>query len=121
MLARVEFHARVKRQHDQLAGGVAGERHPARPVGEREHERHAAEDALHPAAGRHRGDRRRLVLPEQHMVLEVDGVPLPECHLGDGDQLTLDLHGRAGEAELGEVPQARRLTPARVGDKVPHI
>ncbi len=43
VLADVEFHAGVQRQHDQLARRVAGERDPARPVGHRHDVRHAAD------------------------------------------------------------------------------
>ena len=49
VLADVELHPRVQRQHDQLARRVPGERDPAWPVRHRDDVRHAAERALHPA------------------------------------------------------------------------
>ena len=119
VLAHVELHARVQRQHDQLARGVPGEGDPARAVGQRDDERHAAEAALDAAAGVHRRQRRLLVLPQHHVVLEEDRVALrPGSISATGTSSPSTWRCELREAELGHVAQPRRLAPARVADHV---
>ena len=85
MLADVELHARVQRQDHELARRVTGERDPARAVGDRHDVRHAADRALRSAGRLERGERDRLVFPQQHVVLEVDPVLGRQGDLGDRD------------------------------------
>src|SRR5262249_19585674 len=73
---------------------------------------------LQPAAGVQRRERDRLVLPQQHVVLEVEAVLGVEVDLSDRDELALDLAGAAGEPELGHVAQPGCLTPAGIADLV---
>jgi hypothetical protein len=108
-------------QHDQFPRRVTGERHPAGALRHGHHERHPAQRPLEAAAGVQRGDRRVLVLPQHHVVLEEHRVALGQAEFGHRHQLTLDLAGAVGEAELGHVTQSRRLAPARVGDPVPLV
>ena len=71
-----------------------------------------------PPRDRHGGQRRALVLPEQHVVLEEHPVALGQVDLGHRHQLALDLAGAVGEPELGHVPEPGRLLPPRVADQV---
>jgi len=80
--------------------------------------RHAADRALHPAAGVHRRERDRLVLPQQYVVLEVDAVSRVQGDFRHGDKLAFDLAGTAGELELGHVAQPGGLAPPRIADLV---
>jgi hypothetical protein len=121
VLAHVELHARVQRQHHQLAGRVTGERDPAGAVGDRHDVRHAADRALHSAGRLEGGERDRLVFPEQHVVLEIDAVLGGEGDLGHGDQLAFDLAGARRELELGHVAKPWRLAPPGIADLVPYI
>ena len=121
VLADVQFHPRVQRQHDQLARRVPGERDPAWPARHRDDVRHAAERALHPALRLQRGERRRLVFPQQHVVLEVNGVLRGEVDLRDGDQFAFHLARAAGKTELGHVPQPGGLAPAGIADLVLNV
>ena len=118
VLAHVDLHRRVQRQHDHLARVVPGERHPARPVRHGQDVRHPAEHPLHAAAGVQRGHRHLRFLPEHHVVLEEHRVARGQRDLGDRHDLALDLADRVGEPELGHVPQPGRLGPAGVGHQV---
>src|SRR5450756_2635730 len=114
VLADVKLHARVQRQDHELAWRVTGERDPAWAVRDRHDVRHAPDRALHPAGRLEGGERYRLVLPQQEMVLEEDGVLWRESDLRDRDELPLYLAAACREAELGHVLEPGRLAPPRV-------
>ncbi len=96
----------------------AAEGHPPGAVGDRDHHRHAAEHPLETAARGEGRERRALVLPEQHVVLEEHPVALAQVELGHRDQLALDLAGAVGEPELGHVLEPGRFLPPGVADQV---
>src|SRR6202011_3090869 len=97
------------------------EGHPAGALGDADDERHPGEGALHAALEGHHGHADLLLLPQHHVMLEVDPVPLAERDLRHRDDLTLDLAAAAAETDLRHVPEPRRLPPPGVADQVPDV
>ncbi len=73
---------------------------------------------LMPALEREHRHGHRGVLPEQHVVLEEDGVAGRQVHLGHRHDLPFHLAGAGAELDLGHVLDAGRLAPARGADQV---
>src|ERR1043165_891782 len=118
MLAYVQFHAGMQRQHDQLARRVPRKCNSSRTGGDTDDERHTCEDAAHAALQGHHAHLSLIVLPEQDMMLEKDRVLRTEIYLRDRDDLALDLTSASTKTDLGHVLDPRRLSPAGFADQV---
>ena len=114
MLAHIDLHLRMQRQHHHLARRITRDGHAARSLGGCDHERHAPKAA---AARVHRRHHDILLLPQQHVVLEVHRVARAQVQLGDWHDLALHLTTGAVEVELGHVLQAWRFAPPRIRDQ----
>ena len=78
-------------QRDDVTGGVAAEGDLAGRLGLEQQQRHAAEHAaLEALLERVQADLHARVLPQQHVVLEVDRHLAVERHVQDGHELALE-------------------------------
>ncbi len=118
MTAHVDLRPRVERKDDQLACGVPGD---GDTTGARRHVEdpgHPARHALDAAADVHHRDRQARLLPEHDVVLEEHRVARGQSQLRHRDDCAVDLTGRVGETETGEIPELGHLGPAGIGDLV---
>src|SRR5215471_17515513 len=118
MLAHVDFHPRMQWHHHQLPRRIARKGNAARTVRQAHDEWHSRQGPFHSALQRHHGHRRAIVFPQQDVVLEIHRIALAKRYLGHRNNLALDLASAPPKMYLGHVPDARRLTPARIANEV---
>src|SRR6185437_12584992 len=112
MLAHIQFHARMQRQHNQFSGGVARKRDSAWPVRHADYKRHARKNALESARKRHHAQRDLLILPEHYVMLKEDRVAGPQVNLGGRNNIAFHLASARVKVDLGHVAYAGRFPPA---------
>ena len=66
----------------------------------------------------HHRDRQARLLPEHDVVLEEHRVALGQGQLRHRDDCAVDLTGRVGETETGEIPELGHLGPPGISDLV---
>ena len=121
VLAHVELHSRMQRQHHQFARRIARESDAARAVRNADDERHAGERALDATLQRHYRHRSLIVFPQQHVMLKEYCVSLPEIDFCYRHDLPFDLTGAQSEMNFSHVSDARRFTPAGFADEVGNV
>ena len=112
MLADIDGLAGLQWQRDQLAGIVLRKGDVPRTLRLRHHQRHAREHALPRASQRHHGDVHLRVLPQQHVMREVDAVLGRQLHVGNRHILAFDLAEGVAELQLGHVLAAWQFSPS---------
>ena len=116
VLANIDLHSGMQRQHHQFTGGVAREGDAARTRGHADDERHAGEGALHAARQLQDGERDVVVLPQHDVMFEEDGIVGAQVNFGHRNNFAFHLTGAGAELELGHVPETRGLSPAGFTD-----
>ena len=101
MLAHDDPLTRLQVQRDDVAGRVAAERDLTGRLRLEHQQRHPAEHAaLESLAQRVQADLELRVLPQQHVVLEVNGHLPIEGHVQDRDELAFEPVGDPGSCSL---------------------
>ncbi len=104
MLAHDDAVARLEMERDDVTGRVAAERDLPGRLGLEHQQRHPAEHAaLESLAERMQADLELRVLPQQHVVLEVDRHPAVERHVEHRDQLALEPVCHSGRGSLRDL------------------
>src|SRR5919199_1901334 len=99
VLAHMDLFARLQLQGHDLARRVPRERDVAGAGRLRHEDLQAGEHALDGARERLEADAHLRLLPQQHVVLEVDALAAAELDVDDRDQLPLDAHGHVARAQ----------------------
>ena len=100
VFAHIHSLAGLQVQGENVAGAVAAEGDASRAGGGGHEHGHAGEDAFKRAAHGLEGDFHRRILPEQDVMLEIDGGGV-EFHVQDGNEFTFNVIGDAAEGFFG--------------------
>src|SRR3982074_1444599 len=90
-------------------------------MSETDDEGHARQRAFDAALQRHHGHRRLLVLPKQHMMLEINGITLAQIDFRHRHNLAFDLASARAEMNLGHVLDARSFAPTRLAYQIANV
>src|ERR1043166_5385305 len=91
MLAYIEFHSWMKRQHNEFARRVTRKSNSTWTMCDADDKWHARERTLDSTLQRHNRHRGVVIFPEQHVMFEENGVALTKVDLCCRNDLALHL------------------------------